>query len=81
MATTTRNEWNKLATEKTSRIVGGDVEVALMKSTISIYAESKEIAYAAVAHYEAAGSRIVSETYYEADEDLPEAWTIEMSLG
>lgn len=80
MAKITRQEWNKLATEKTSGIVGGEVEVIMMNDTINILSESKEIAYKAVELYQNAGSSIVKEIYYEADEEMPEAWSIEMTI-
>lgn len=80
MAKITRQEWNKLATEKTSGIVGGEVEVVLMKDTMNIYSESKDTAYRAVKLYQDAGSSIVKETHYDADEDMPEAWSIEMTI-
>ena len=80
MAKMTRQEWNKLATEKTSEIVGGQVEVVLMNDTINILSENKETAYKAVELYKNAGQTIVNEIYYEADFEMPEAWSIEMTI-
>ena len=79
---TTRQEWNKLATEKTSEIVGAAVEVVLTKNNqFSIYSEVPNAAESAMSHYTHTGATVESFAHYEADEDGPECWVYEMKIN
>lgn len=79
---TTRQEWNKLATEKVSQIVGAEVEVVLTKDgCFSIYSEIENAAASAMSHFTHTGATVESFTHYEADEDGPEAWVYEMKMN
>ncbi len=78
-ASAARVKWNEVATKAISDLVGGDVEVVLMKKRngllhISILSEDKIHHDDAVKAFNAAGAQTGKSQYYEADEDLPEAW-------